>query len=173
MIAFWQEIYDKPRQCVEKQRHHFADKGLYSQGCGLSSSHVQMCELDSKEGRALKNWCFWTVLLGRLLRVPWKVRRSNQSILKEINPEFSFEGLMLKLQYFGHLMWTADSLEETLILGRVEGRRRIEWQRMIQLDGITDSMDMNLGKLLEMVRDRETWCATVHRVTKSQTGLGS
>ena len=171
MLVPWEKSYNQ--QHVKKQRHYFVNKGPYSHSYGFSSGHVWMWKLDHKEGWVPKNWCFWTVLLGRLLRVPWKVRRPNQSILKEINPEYSLKGLMLKLQYFGHLMRTADSLEETLILGRVEGRRRREWQRLRQLDGITDSMDMNLGKLLEMVRDRETWCATVHRVTKSQSGLGS
>ena len=132
MFTPWKKGYDQPRQHIKKQRHYLANKGPSSQSYGFSSSLAWMWELDNKKAEhwridAFELWCW-----RRLLRVPWTARRSSQSILREISPEYSLERLMLKLklQYFGHLLWRTDSLEKTLMLGKIEGRRRMGWQRM-------------------------------------------
>ena len=172
----WKESYGKvsqPREHIRKQRHNFVNKGPSSQGYGFSSGHVWMWELDYEESWAWKNWCFWTVVLEKTLESPLDCKESNQSILKETSSEYSWEGLMLKLnlQYFGHLMQRTDSLEETLMLGKIEGRRRRGWQRMRWLDGIHR---LNGHEFEQSQGDREgwgSWKAAVHGVIKSQIQL--
>ena len=175
MLTPWKKSYDQPRQHIKKQRHYFTKNVHLVKAMvfpvimyGYESWTIKKAEHQRID--ALKLWCW-----RRLLRVPWTAKRSNQSILKETSPEYLLEGLRLKLklQSFGHLMWRTDPLEKTLMLGKIEGRRRRGRQRMRWLDAITKSTDISLNNLQELVIDREAWRPAVHGVTKNRTWLSN
>ena len=164
MLASWKESYDKSRQCIKKQRHHFVDKGLYSQSYGLSSCHVRMWEVGHKEGWALKNWSFW-IVLENTLESPLDSREIKPVNLKGSQPWIFIVRTDAETPILWPPMWRDGSSEKAQMLGKIESRRRRR-QNMRWLDGITDSMDMNLGESWGMVRDREAWHVTVYGVTE-------
>ena len=165
MFASWKKSYEKPRQCIKKERYHFIFKAVFfpvvMYGC-----ESWIIEKAKHQRIAFKLWCW-----RRSLRILWTRRKLNQSILKEINPECSLKELMVKIQHFGHQMWKANSLGNSLKLGKIEGKRRRQWQRMRWWDSVTDSMGMDLSKFQEIVKDRGALCAAVHVFLKSLTRL--